>query len=64
MDNTALGLEVSDWEFSDESDGDEREPDVDLDSIYNSKTFHLNLRSTYTTGWHAWEAFRELVQNW
>ena len=64
-------LETSEEEFSDEEeDYDLERPvdyslerHVDLESINHSKTFQLNLRSTYTR-WEPWEAFRELVQNW
>jgi hypothetical protein len=39
------------------------EPDPELRAISQSKTINFPLRANYRK-WTAWEAFREIVQNW
>jgi len=49
--------------YSSDDDGFDLEQEVTLDSIVKRKTINYSIRASYTT-WVAWEAFRELVQNW
>ncbi len=49
--------------WSDEDDGFDVEPEITLDSIVKRKVINFPIRASYTR-WHAWEAFREVVQNW